>query len=61
MHQQLNVYAGNKWFARKGYAVWMFDAHGHGLSEPSGEHEKFAVNAFSHLVEDAEQFLSKIV
>ena len=39
----------------------MFDAHGHGLSEPCEEDQRFAVNAFSHLVDDAEQFLSEVL
>lgn len=35
----------------------MFDAHGHGLSEPNEDDARFSVSAFSHLVDDATQFL----
>lgn len=39
----------------------MFDTHGHGLSEPHGEDERFRVTEFEHLVDETEQFLQEIV
>jgi alpha-beta hydrolase superfamily lysophospholipase len=41
--------------------VWVFDAHGHGLSEPKEEVDRFAITNFDHLVEDTERFLSDVV
>jgi alpha-beta hydrolase superfamily lysophospholipase len=53
--------AGHSFFVEHGYAVWTFDAHGHGASEPLEEHERFAIYRFADLVTDAEQFIIDVV
>jgi alpha-beta hydrolase superfamily lysophospholipase len=51
----------HKMFAARGYAVFTFDVHGHGESEPLEDKERAAILKFSHLVDDAEQFLEEAV
>ena len=52
---------GHQLFAAKGYAVWTFDAHGHGDSEPHEASNRVAIMQFSHLVDDTELFLEEVV
>eukprot|EP00892_Ulva_mutabilis_P009489 jgi/Ulvmu1/6912/UM031_0119.1 len=52
---------GHKIFAKAGFAVWTFDAHGHGDSEPTEAAERHTLARFEHLVVDAEQFLLEVV
>ena len=53
--------AGHHFFANNGFAVWTFDVHGHGASEPFGERDRVAIRQFDHLVDDCEQFLTEVV
>lgn len=53
--------AGHHFFANHGFAVWTFDVHGHGASEPFGERDRVAIRQFDHLVADCEQFMNEVV
>lgn len=37
-------------FTAQGYAMWVFDVHGHGESEPHAAGKRAAVLQFTHLV-----------
>lgn len=54
-------HVGNERLARLGFAVWTFDAHGHGYSEPADELSRHTLLRFEHIIVDAEQFLQEVV
>lgn len=55
------THEGNERLARLGFAVWTFDAHGHGYSEPADELSRHTLLHFEHIIVDAEQFLQEVV
>lgn len=48
-------------FAELGFAVWAFDAHGHGDSEPTDAISRHTLHRFHHVIDDVEQFLLEVV
>lgn len=56
-----NVPAAFKVWADAGIAVYGFDVHGMGLSEPSKASDRILVKKFDYLPEDAIHFLEEVL
>jgi len=49
-------------FCEHGYLVFLMEAHGHGLSEPTTpEYVRFTTDSMFHYVDDFLQFITEVV
>lgn len=46
--------------AAEGIAVYSYDCHGHGRSQPKADNERFLVHSFKHLLDDYEAFIRHV-